>query len=282
MINEELVAKIKAGEDLADHMLTLWTQNKAFIAMLARKYTGYAEQEDLEQEGYLGLCQAVEHYDPDAGSQFLTYAGFWIRQAMQRYIEGGTVRIPLNVRQWHRRYKKLVRTYDMLLGRKPNQREIAGSLGLSIDQVREIEQTIAMEQIGSLNSPLSEEEDSTMEDMLPGLTDVEGEVLEEVGREQLHTLLWELVDALPRQEAEVIQMRYQEGKTRKEIGEVVGKNPNQVNHIETRALRSLGRNPQLCQSYLPENMGSHAYRHNGVSEFDHTWTSSTEWCAMRL
>jgi RNA polymerase primary sigma factor len=87
MTNEELVIRIKAGIDPAENMLALYNQVKAFIHKVAWKYQGQEEMEDLEQEGYLALYDAIEGYDPDTGYKFLTYAENWIRQAMRRYIE---------------------------------------------------------------------------------------------------------------------------------------------------------------------------------------------------
>lgn len=82
--NEELVKKIKAGEDVAGNMAKLWQQNKNFVYSIARKY-GESEIDDLMQEGYLGMYRAVGNYDLSAGTSFLSYAGFWIKQAIQRY-----------------------------------------------------------------------------------------------------------------------------------------------------------------------------------------------------
>ncbi len=59
--NETLVNLIRLGTDRAENLLQLWKQNKAFIATLARKYSGGAEMEDLEQEGFIGLCEAIPH-----------------------------------------------------------------------------------------------------------------------------------------------------------------------------------------------------------------------------
>ena len=87
MTNEQLAARIKAGEDEAGNMLKLWQQTEGFIAKLAMKYQGRAEFEDLKQEGYIGLCEAVRQYAPDRGVPFLNYAAFWIRQAMRRYAD---------------------------------------------------------------------------------------------------------------------------------------------------------------------------------------------------
>ena len=53
MNNEQLVARIQSGDNEAENMLQLWRQNKAFVAMIARRYSAGAEMEDLEQEGYI-------------------------------------------------------------------------------------------------------------------------------------------------------------------------------------------------------------------------------------
>ena len=109
MDNEQLVARIRAGVDTADNMLILYEQNHGFIHKMALKYSGYAEIEDLKQEAYIGLCAAVEHYDEDKGVAFISYAGFWIKQTMQRYIDncGGVVRLPVHAREWIAKYKKI-------------------------------------------------------------------------------------------------------------------------------------------------------------------------------
>ena len=101
MTNEQLVARIQVGEDTAVNMLQLWEQNQRFIGMIAVKYSGYAEMDDLKQEGYLALCEAVRHYNPDQGVPFINYAAFYIRQGMQRYIEnsGNCIRIPVHRQQ---------------------------------------------------------------------------------------------------------------------------------------------------------------------------------------
>ena len=67
MSNEQLVLRIKAGENVADNMLQLWQQNKKFVASIAKKYAAYEEIEDLIQQGYFGMCNAVNGYDPESG-----------------------------------------------------------------------------------------------------------------------------------------------------------------------------------------------------------------------
>ena len=98
MTNEQLVIRIKAGEDVADHMEQLYSQVRRFIHVMARKFHVEEELEDLEQEGYLALYDAIDGYDPDHGVKFLTYAEYWIRQRMQRYLQvnGSCMRLPVH------------------------------------------------------------------------------------------------------------------------------------------------------------------------------------------
>ncbi|MFR6581366.1 MAG: sigma factor [Ruminococcus sp.] len=100
MSNKQLVLRIKAGENVADNMLQLWQQNQGFIRSIAKKYAAYEEIEDLIQQGYFGMCNAVNGYDPENGVSFLHYASFWIRQSIHGYIEdcGKIVRLPRHFR----------------------------------------------------------------------------------------------------------------------------------------------------------------------------------------
>lgn len=106
--NEQLALRIKVGEDIADNMLKLWQQNQGMIEELAGKYCHMAEKEDLKQEAYFAIYKAVDSYDPDKGSSFLTWAVFWIRQQMQRYCQNnGVVRMPVHVSEKIQQYRKL-------------------------------------------------------------------------------------------------------------------------------------------------------------------------------
>lgn len=286
MSNEELAARIKAGVDVAENMLLLWEQTKDFIRCMARRYQGYAELEDLEQEGYLALYDAVDGYRREAGCKFLSYASFWIRQGMRRYIENccQAVRIPSHEQQKIYRYRKLENAFRVCHGRGPTRREAAWNLGLEEGQVTDLEAALAMSRVGSLDGMLQEGEDGdTLGDMVPGSADVEVEATERVDQGLLRETVWDMVDRLPGRQPEVIRMRYQGGMTLKEIGEVYGASIDAVRQSEKAGLRALrwsdgGR----LRAFLPEAEEAQAYRHCGAREFGTTWTSSTERVAMRL
>ena len=163
MDNEQLVARIKAGEDEAENMLQLWQQNRGFIATMARKYVSLAEMEDLEQEGYIGLCEAVRHYEPCKEVPFINYAAFWIRQAMRRYIDncGAVVRLPSNMYDWIRKYKKTLREYHQEYKEWPSDSALCWLMGVSRKKLQEIQRATRMADIGSLDAPLEGAEDFT-------------------------------------------------------------------------------------------------------------------------
>lgn len=284
--NEQLVMRIRAGEDVAENMGALYLQVKNFIHGIALKYRGRAEIEDLEQEGYLALYDAVDGYDPASGFLFLTYARHWIRQRMVRYIQNNSsVRLPAY--EWERvsRYRKLENTFLAQLGRKPSEEETRYYLGLNHKQSFELQTALKMRQIGSLDSPVEGtegDEAGTLGDMVAGSEDVEGAALDKIEAGQLRAVLWQEVDSLPGRQPEVLRARYQGGRTLKETGAVLGVSVEAARQIERKALRELrrpGRSRKLLP-FLPEAVQAQAYRHNGAAEFNHTWTSSTERAAL--
>lgn len=83
--NEQIVKLIKSGQtQLYDD---LYQQNKRFIHMIAKRYSGYADIEDLEQECFLALYDAIEKFEPDRGYKFLSYCAWWLKQRCTRYIQ---------------------------------------------------------------------------------------------------------------------------------------------------------------------------------------------------
>lgn len=281
--NEELVIQIKAGIDVADNMLQLWQQNQGFIERIAKRFRGYEDMEDLRQQGYIGLCNAVDGYNLDEGVLFLTYARFWIRQSMQRYIEdcGSVVRISVHCCNRIREYEKFCRTFELYYGRKPTDGEISRYLDMDEEKLASIRKAAQMSNIGSLDVPVGEGEEGTMYDLLPGAESPEEDIVEKLQQEQLRNTLWGMVDDLPGQQPTVIRMRYQEGKSLKETGEAVGFPTEQARQQQNKALRELRKNRELRALRYGDTY-SKALKGNGVEHFNRTWTSSTEYAALKL
>lgn len=287
MSNEEIVTRIKAGIDGAANMELLYTQNRGMICKIASKYQSYAEYDDLLQEGFVGLCNAVDAWEPEGGASFIAYAVFWIRQAMQRYIEnnGSCVRIPSGQQQRIRKYKKLCARYLKLLGREPADWELCRLLDVSQDVLHHIREDARKGQIQSLSAPLGEDGDLSLEDTIPDPRDDYAGILDAVQQEELEAVLWPMVDSLEERQAKTLRARYQDGKTLKETGEALGCSLQQARVIETNALRTL-RRPRYANRLRPflydDMVRSKGMQGTGAERFRQTWTSATEREAIHL
>ncbi|WP_077613001.1 sigma-70 family RNA polymerase sigma factor [Clostridium sp. Marseille-P2415] len=279
MTNEELVIRIKAGIDPAENMLALYEQVKAFIHSVAWKHRGQEEVEDLEQEGYLALYDAIDGYDLEAGCKFLTYAEYWIKQRIMRYIERNSccLRLSFHSQARLRQYKRYCDSFMKKHGREPSEAETAAQMVLSIDQVREVHKNACMANLGSLDAPVKgfEEEGFTVGDSVPSGEDMEGDALD-----QLKAVLWECMDSQPGRQPEVIRKQYQDNMTMAEIGREYGVSREAIRQDQAKALREL-RKPKKSERlrpFLPEDerIYSMGLSGNGVGRFNQTWTSSTE------
>lgn len=281
MTNEQLTARIQGGEDVSDNMAALWEQNRGFIAKMAIKYQGVAEFDDLMQEGYLGLCQAVDNYKPDTGANFLSYAKPCISHAMINYIQNnGTVRIPIVLHSQVAKYEKVRNAFLSQIGREPEKREISYYLGVDEKSIKGIKKAARMRDISSLDSPIAGADDLTVNDTIPSAEDVEHEVLEELHQERLTCTLWECVSELPGHMPEVIRRHYQNREKLQDIGRSLGLPVGKANSLKHEAVRRLRRNRELS-IWAEDYIDTHAYS-GSVGSFNRTWTSSTERAALGL
>lgn len=286
MTNEQLVARIRAGENVSENMLQLWQQVKAFIHILAKRYQGMADLEDLEQEGYLALYPAIDGYDPDKGALFLTYAEYHISQAMRRYVlmNKGSLRLSFRAHGLAMKYKKFCNAFLLQHGQEPSDRDAAQHMGLSVTQIREIRQNAVLDNVGSLDAELPDSEDITVGDTVPSGEDMEGDAADRLDQEHLRTAIWSMVDSLPDRQPDVIRMKYRQGMTLKEIGEVHGLSIETIRKAERKGMQALRQSHKVRQlkAFLPEFAEAQAYKGNGVNQFNRTWTSSTERVALQL
>lgn len=286
MTNEQLVARIRAGEDEAENMLQLWKQNKGFIYKMATKYQGYAEIEDLLQEGYLGLCEAVRHYESKQGVSFITYAAFWIRQVIRRYVDNccSIVRIPVGAKEEILQYKKIANEYRKWYGKEPSDLEIRSFLGVSKEKLETIKKNALAVNLRSLDECIGgEDEDFTLSDTVASDQNVEDDVIRKLDANAMTDALWKVVDELPGDMAEVLRHRYQDKMTLKEVGESLGVAPERARQIENGALRKLrvpSRNKSF-KGYYEQYLAPATIHHIGLNEFERTWFSSTELDALK-
>lgn len=268
---KELARRAKEGDKEAYRKLV--ESNLRFVISIAKQYLGYGLRlSELIAAGNYGLMEAAKRFDPDKGVKFISYAVWWIRQAIMQALsqQTGAVRIPLKqshlINKINSIYSKLYKEYEREptaeevaeeytreilqkeiereLGRRPIEEEIQKRIqkeGYKIDPA-EVERILQISRMPlSLDVPVGEEEDTFFVDFLSkhGTADVEEKVMNEILSKEIE----EMLDKLPEKERQVIELRFglrgEEPKTLREIGEILKISRERVRQLETRALRKL-------------------------------------------
>lgn len=285
MSNEQLVARIQARDNVAENMLKLWQNNKGFIYKIAVKYSGYAEMEDLEQEGYIALCNAVQGYKHEQGMSFINYAAFYMHRQFERCANNNrSVPLPFGASGNVYKYKKIYAQFFKTYQRKPTDREMQNFLGVNNGTFASIKSALYSCNTESIEKPVAgEEEELTLGDMIASPTNIEEECIERLDREVMGRELWIEVDQLPGDCPEVIRKRYKEHFTMKEVGEDLQVNVEKVREVERRAMRLL-RLPNRCgkfSRYYEEYLAAGPVLRVGVESFNRTWMSAVERAVFR-
>ena len=233
LTNEELVSLIQQGENVSENMGILYQQNYYLIRNIVYTLSECAEIDDLMQEAYFGIVDAVDHYDPSFGTKFMSYATYRIRMHCIRYIEnhGRTKRIPVHLLQKIRNYQKLIAEY----GGDVDADTVKEELHLTQEQYDLMMQTIMTNDCVSLDSIVAGTEDITVGDSIPDDIDIEQDAVEKVMCDQL----WNQVNTLDDRKKAVILKRYKEGETIDSIANEFQVSNTRIRQLEKKALEQL-------------------------------------------
>jgi RNA polymerase primary sigma factor len=249
----ELAKRIKKGDQAA--LEKLCRSNLRFVVSVAKKYQNQGVSlADLINEGNLGLIRAAHKFDETKGIKFISYAVWWIRQAILQALaeQSRIVRVPLNRAGTLHRIGKKSNSLLQELGREPTVEEIADGMDISLEEVRK---TMSISQSHlSLDAPLTPGEDNKLLDYLPDEYNPSPD--DNAFERALGEAIQESLDTLKPREAKILKLYYgldnQEAMTLEEIGSVLGITRERVRQIKEKALSRLRHvsRARALQSFL--------------------------------
>ncbi|MDR2047863.1 MAG: RNA polymerase sigma factor RpoD/SigA [Treponema sp.] len=246
---KELAKKIQNGDK--DARRRLIEANLRLVVKIAKSYyTPGVSFLDLIQEGNMGLMHAADKFDHAKEVHFSTYANWWIRQGIMRFLANKRrmIRLPLRKEELLHKIQKTSQGLSQKLSRVPASAEIAAETGIP---VRDINSMLALaNDIVSL--------DASEESSLSGLIDYQGDYTYNPERvfmkKDFRRAAADMLNHLKERERNVLVYRYRIGGgeryTLKKIGDKMGISLETVRQIELRALRKMRENAETLREYL--------------------------------
>ena len=238
----KLAVKAKNGNKAAKDKLV--TSNLKFVIKLAKQYQNLGlDIEDLISEGNLGLIEAVDHFNPEKGFSFLSYAVWWIRRSILKAIEekGRPIRLPANKIQEMREIESVRSEFTKQMTTEEEIEKIASTIGMSKEHVREI--MIISNEFVSFDAPISSKT-STQDDSVRTVGDaiiderqisLEEQAIQENLKRDVHKTL----ETLPKREAEILRYRFgfnnKEKLSLQSVGKLMNITKERVRQIEKSA-----------------------------------------------
>jgi RNA polymerase primary sigma factor len=239
--------RIQQGDKVA--LRSLVEANLRFVVSFAKRYRNCGLSFlDLINEGNIGLIEAAKRFNPKKNVKFITYAVWWVRQAIIHALsdQSGAFRLPQKQANLLYRIGRTISQLTLDLERKPTPDEIARKLEVSVQEVINLLQ-VSDENV-SLSTVIDEEHEFHLSDKLEQEVIPPADVM--LLRNSLKDHLYACLGELDPKEQKVLRLRFglEEGepKTLKEIGEMMGLSRERIRQIEAQALDKLNRS-QKCQ-----------------------------------
>lgn len=237
----ELAQRIREGDQRALEKLT--RANLRFVISVAKQYQNQGLRlPDLINEGNLGLVKAAKRFDETRGFKFISYAVWWIRQAILQAIaeQSRVVRLPLNKIGDINKIRKAAIHLEQIHERKPSAQEIAQELDMSVENVKQSLQNANRSL--SMDAPFQEgENDNNLYDVLSSSESPNPD--RNLIHESLRIEIDRALDTLSPREADVVRLNFglggQPAMTLQEIGDTFDLSRERVRQIREKAIRRL-------------------------------------------
>lgn len=238
---KQLARRIRKGDEEAFHKMI--KANLRFVVSIAKNYINQGlSLADLINEGNVGLIKAAHRFDEKRGFKFISYAVWWIRQAMLQALaeQSRIVRLPLNRAGTLYRIGKISRQLDQELGREPEVDEIADKLGVSVSEVRDT-MKIANSHLSLDASYNNDPEENSLGDYL--VDDDQESADEMTYTNSLSGDMRKTLDTLTRREKSILIMYFglngEEPLTLEEIGRKMDLTRERIRQIKEKAIKRL-------------------------------------------
>ncbi len=247
---KRLARRAQAGDPTAAERLV--TANLRFVISYVKKYQGHGlELSELVAIGNEGLLKAVRKFDPEHGVKFISYAVWWVRQAVLKALAEQTrsVRIPLNQNSALIRMSRAESFLAQELGREPTDHEVAVALNDTVDNIRAARRMTGAEV--SLDAPVERQDraSSTFGERVAGTGHGEIEELTDsrLRREFINRLFER---HLTPRERKILSLYYgleegSEALTLERIGALLGVTRERIRQIRERAFEKLRESPDV-------------------------------------
>ena len=236
----ELTVRIKQGDEEALHKMV--RSNLRFVVSVAKRYQGQGlTLSDLINEGNYGLIKAAQRFDETRGFKFISYAVWWIRQAILQALaeQSRVVRLPLNRIGTISKIRKASARLAQLHERTPNVDELAAELDIKPEKIRDALKHTARHL--SMDAPFNDEDDNNLLDVLADDDDRPPD--EGLISESLKADIERALAHLAPREAEITRLYFGIGRenpmTLEEIGQQFELTRERVRQIKEKALRKL-------------------------------------------
>ncbi|HZX09473.1 MAG TPA: RNA polymerase sigma factor RpoD/SigA [Acidobacteriota bacterium] len=244
---KRLGRRIQKGDQAA--LKKLIEANLKFVVSYVKKYKGMGlSMLDLINEGNIGLIEAAKRYDPTKNVKFISYAVWWIRQAIFNALTRNSriYHIPQKLSDQVSEMKKVRSRLKKDLGRNPTREEVAGAMNINVPDVEDLE--ILEEKNLSLSDKYYDEEielgDKIEDEISPS---VEYLIIKNAIQEQIR----EVLEELDEKEAFVLKLRFglddNRPKTLQEIGDALHLTRERIRQIEEKAKRKLSKSHTMQQ-----------------------------------